>query len=89
MSSRPLEFVIKLADKYHELAKKSDVLCTASVDEVMRFLRAVSDLAEQGVEDPDVYMFILRSSLVKLPECERFYEEALKQVGFNVGGGSD
>ena len=81
MSSQPIEFVIKVADKYHELAKKSNVLCTASVDEVMRFLRAVSDLADQGVVDTDVYLFLLKSSLVKLPECERFYEEAIKEVG--------
>ena len=85
-SPKAINKVLKVANTYYELAKQQDVLCTASVDEVMRFLRAASELADQGIDDEDIYLFLLKTSLVKLPECERYYEEAIKKVGLKGVG---
>jgi len=72
--------LLRLAEVYHAKARGQKVLCTASIDEVMMAVRALSVLAEQGIDDPDAAYQVVKSALVKTPECEPFFEEAFAEV---------
>ena len=83
-----LRRLIRLANVYHDKASKQKVLCTASIDEIRSAVRALSVLADQGIDDPEAAYLVIKSALVKTPECEPFFEEAFAEVIKGEKGGA-
>jgi len=83
MSSKGSDYVallIRLADRYHDLARQQKVLCTASIDEINMAIKAIAVLVDQGIESSDALYHVVKSSFVKTPECEPFFDQAFAEI---------
>lgn len=84
MSVDYARFVAELAEKYYNKARQKNLFCTASLDEVRMAYAALTELERQGIYDPRTVKVIIKSALVKDPECADPFEDAWSEV---VGGG--
>ena len=83
MSKSSADLIAKLAARYYDKAQAAHKFCTASLDEVRIAYMGVAELEKQGLADePSVYE-VIRSALVKDPDCVEPFEQAWREV---VGG---
>ncbi|HID09203.1 TPA: hypothetical protein EYP13_03160 [Candidatus Micrarchaeota archaeon] len=73
-------FIAKLAESFYQKAQSKRLLCTAALDEVRMAYVAVAEARRQGVDDYDTVKTIIRSALVKDPECIEPFEEAWREL---------
>jgi len=75
-----VKFVAELAQRYYNKAQEKKLFCTASLDEVRTAYVALAEARRQGVDDYETVYTILRSAIVKDPECLRPFEEAWREM---------
>lgn len=73
-------FVAELAQKFYDKAQEKKLLCTASLDEVRSAYVALAEAHRQGVDDYETVRTILRSAIVKDPECVKPFEEVWRSM---------